>query len=88
MIGIADASVKPLILHNLLRQEFISGHCIIFTRSNETAARLTMLLGILDRELSQDKSLKQYKVGLVTGETGASLRKRTLKEFAEDQIDL
>ncbi|KAK9318489.1 P-loop containing nucleoside triphosphate hydrolase protein [Lipomyces starkeyi] len=88
MIGIADASVKPLILHNLLRQEFISGHCIIFTRSNETAARLTRLLGILDRELSQDKSLKQYKVGLVTGETDASLRKRTLKEFAEDQIDL
>ncbi|KAJ8102682.1 P-loop containing nucleoside triphosphate hydrolase protein [Lipomyces tetrasporus] len=88
MIGVFDTSTKPLLLHNLLRQEFISGHCVIFTRSNETAARLTRLLGILDKEMSTDQSTKPYEVGLVTGEIETSLRKRALKEFAEGKVDL
>ncbi|KAK9365830.1 P-loop containing nucleoside triphosphate hydrolase protein [Lipomyces kononenkoae] len=87
MITVSDASTKPLILHNLLRQESISGHCIIFTRSNEAAARLTRLLRIL-QETSIAEGIKQYKIGLVTGEVEASLRKRTLKELVEDKIDL
>ncbi|KAK9238313.1 P-loop containing nucleoside triphosphate hydrolase protein [Lipomyces kononenkoae] len=87
MIAVSDAQVKPLILHNLLLQESISGHCIIFTRSNEAAARLTALLRIL-QETSAAEGIKPYKIGLVTGEVETSLRKRTLKEFAEDKIDL
>ncbi|KAK9325503.1 P-loop containing nucleoside triphosphate hydrolase protein [Lipomyces orientalis] len=88
MVEVFDTSTKPLLLYNLLRQEFISGHCVIFTRSNETAARLTRLLGILDKEMRTDQSTKPYVVSLVTGEIETSLRKRALKEFAEGKVDL
>ncbi|KAK7204397.1 hypothetical protein BZA70DRAFT_280654 [Myxozyma melibiosi] len=90
MVQVPDVLTKPLILLNLLTQESISSDCIIFTRSNETAARLVKLLSMLDRRLRMkaDKSLEQLTIGLVNGEVDTNKRKKTLKEFAKGEISL
>lgn len=90
MVQISDTLTKPLILLNLLSQEDIASQCIIFTRSNETAARLARLLSILDQRIRMrtGKALEPFSIGLVTGEIDTSRRKKTLRAFASNEIGL
>ncbi|KAK9479581.1 P-loop containing nucleoside triphosphate hydrolase protein [Lipomyces japonicus] len=85
VIAITDVSVKPLLLLNILREQYIEGNCIIFARSNEITARLARLLEILEQQL---KSEKKYRIGFVTGEVDSVTRKKTLRKLAQNEIDI
>ncbi|KAK9452267.1 P-loop containing nucleoside triphosphate hydrolase protein [Limtongia smithiae] len=83
-----DSASKPLLLLNLLWHEEISGQCIIFARSNETAARLAKVLTILEKELRISSNGVPYRIGIATGEVKQNIRRRTLRELALGDLDL
>ncbi|KAK9464745.1 P-loop containing nucleoside triphosphate hydrolase protein [Lipomyces arxii] len=87
IVSIPEASMKPLLLLNLLLTESIQKQCIIFTRSNETAARLAKLLAILD-DSGPTESRAGFRIGLATGEIDQTLRKKALREFAAGDADI
>lgn len=85
---VSDPGLKPLVLINLLRQELIVNHCLVFTKSNESAVRLSALLSILDSNLKRVLNPTPYKIGVVTGELDMVQRRRALLKFTQGEIDM
>ncbi|KAF3011626.1 ATP-dependent RNA helicase dbp6 [Neopestalotiopsis sp. 37M] len=87
----ADATLKPLFLLDLLQSPYLCGKessteqpedtssTLIFTKSNQSALRLSRLLGILSPQLGE-------VTGLLTSETAYSTRKQTLQAFTNGKI--
>ncbi|KAF8417112.1 P-loop containing nucleoside triphosphate hydrolase protein, partial [Tirmania nivea] len=52
---------------------------LIFTKSNETAARLARLMDLM---------VEGLKIGLVSGELNKDMRKKTLAKFKKNEVDV
>ena len=89
-IPIPQTEDKPLYLLNLLQTKNISSCALIFTKSNESAARLARLMELmLDGNASiTTPTASPIKFGLVSGELNKSGRKKTLAEFKRKEIDM
>ncbi|KAK9472798.1 P-loop containing nucleoside triphosphate hydrolase protein [Dipodascopsis tothii] len=85
-VAVPDPALKPLVLLNLLRQEGVRDHALVFAKSNEAAARLAALLTILDGSLKRPAT--PYRIGVVTGELDLAQRRRTLASLADGALDL
>ncbi|KAF8477514.1 P-loop containing nucleoside triphosphate hydrolase protein [Kalaharituber pfeilii] len=72
---------KPLYLIQLLIVKDIKSGVLVFTKSNENAARLARLMELLLEGTNT-------KVGLVSGELNKAGRKRRLAEFKRNEIDI
>ncbi|ODQ55381.1 DEAD-domain-containing protein, partial [Saitoella complicata NRRL Y-17804] len=71
---------KPLFLVQLIKEKGIKG-AFVFTKSNESAARLARLLVLMD-------PLQADKVGLYSGEVSKDERKKTLTAFKKGTIEI
>ena len=78
-ISVGEVEDKPLYLVQLLQTRSIKSGVLIFTKSNETAARLARLMDLM---------IEGLKIGLVSGELNKDKRKRTLAKFKKNELDV
>ncbi|EPS45397.1 hypothetical protein H072_660 [Dactylellina haptotyla CBS 200.50] len=90
---ISDASQKPLILSNLLLNNSINSGILIFTKSNESAARLGRLLELVfaQKQAKTDKK-KAQKKQLTVAVSTSDKRKKDISanttKFKSSAIDI
>lgn len=77
-----SAAEKPLMLCELLLQKDIS-RGVVFTKSSETAARVTRMMELMDGDIFH----KGWKIAAVSSETSAVHRRRSMKQFIDGKID-
>ena len=78
-VPVKEAEDKPLYLVQLLKTKNIRSRTLIFSKSNEGAARLARLLNLM---------VEGLKIGLISGELNKAGRKQRLAEFNKCEIDL
>jgi len=78
-ISVGEIEDKPLYLVQLLQTQGIKSGVLIFTKSNETAARLARLMDLM---------VEGLKIGLVSGELNKDMRKKTLAKFKKNELDV
>lgn len=84
-VRVKELADKPLYLLNLLHEQGMSKGVLVFTRTNENAGRLWRLLQLV---FSAPGAKISRKVGLATKEMDRSTRKRMVKEFRREEIDM
>lgn len=86
LVPIRQATIKPLRLMQMLltQKEKITSYVLVFVKSNEAAARLARLLTIIDEEVFHSG----LRIERCSGEVEASLRRKTLRAFADGKIDV
>ncbi|ODQ67389.1 P-loop containing nucleoside triphosphate hydrolase protein, partial [Nadsonia fulvescens var. elongata DSM 6958] len=87
LVPIKSSSVKPLHLFELIWQENLTSDVLIFTNSNESAARLTRLLNIM-QDMVYGLSETTSAATATTEQNGSAARKRILREFSKGQINI
>lgn len=78
-VSVAEMEDKPLYLVQLLQTQGIRSGALVFTKSNESAARLSRLMNLM---------VEGLRIGLVSGELNKSGRKRIMAEFKRNEIDV
>ena len=78
-VPVKEVEDKPLYLVQLLKTKNIRSGTLIFSKSNESAARLARLLNLM---------VEGLKIGLISGELNKAGRKQRLAEFNKCEIDL
>ncbi|RPB25641.1 P-loop containing nucleoside triphosphate hydrolase protein [Terfezia boudieri ATCC MYA-4762] len=78
-ISVGEIEDKPLYLVQLLQTQGIKSGVLIFTKSNESAARLSRLMDLM---------VEGLKIGLVSGELNKDKRKKTLAKFKKNELDV
>jgi len=76
-VSVGEVEDKPLYLVQLLQIQGIKSGVLIFTKSNESAARLARLMDLM---------VEGLKIGLVSGELNKDERKKTLAKFKKNKL--